>query len=85
MGLETLGLRPGALAGATRVAAVPARTRIERRDQHEIRRKATRRFGPTDRDRPILERLSHDFERPPLKLRKFVEEKNPVVVKYHTM
>lgn len=72
-------LRWGAIAATARVGAVAAWAGIEGGHEHEAGGEGRAAHGARDGDDPILEGLSHDFERFSIELGKFIEEENAVV------
>ena len=66
---------------ALRVTIESARTRIHRRDQHDVRRKSQTPRRTRDGHLSVFQGLAHHFERRSLKLRQFVEKKHAVVRK----
>ena len=67
------------VAASPRVAAVTARTRIRRGDQHEVGWKGRAPQRPRDRDDAVFEWLTHHFERLAIELGQFIQKQDAVV------
>lgn len=67
------------MAIAARIIAKAARTRIERRDQHEVGRERRAGKCAADGHRAIFQRLAEDFQRLTIELRQLVQEQHAMM------